>query len=126
LLLDEAPTAKPRFTARGVCKERTTHADIARHRDALIALCRRYDVARLEVFGSAARGNDFDPARSDADFLVTFKPESRWPPLEQFLGFAEALEALLGRPVDLVEPQGIKNPYILAGINRSREVVYAA
>lgn len=102
------------------------HASIASHRDALIALCRRYDVERLEVFGSAARGDDFDPTRSDADFLVTFKPESQLPPLEQFFGFAEALEDLLGRPVDLVEPQGIKNPYILAGINRSREVVYAA
>jgi uncharacterized protein len=101
------------------------HADIARHRDALIALCRRYDVERLEVFGSAARGDDFDPARSDADFLVTFKPESRLPPLEQFFGLAEALEALLGRPVDLIEPQVVENPYILAGINRSREVVYA-
>jgi uncharacterized protein len=101
------------------------HADIARHRDALVALCRRYDVERLEVFGSAARGDDFDPARSDADFLVTFKPESRLPPLEQFFGLAEALEALLGRPVDLIEPQVVENPYILAGINRSREVVYA-
>jgi uncharacterized protein len=102
------------------------HADIAKHRDALIALCRRYDVERLEVFGSAARGDDFNPASSDADFLVTFKPESRLPPLEQFFGLAEALEALLGRPVDLVEPQVVKNPFILAGINRSREVVYAA
>jgi uncharacterized protein len=101
------------------------HADIARHRDALIALCRRYDVERLEVFGSAARGDDFDPASSDADFLVTFKPESRLPPLEQFFGLAEALEALLKRPVDLIEPQVVTNPFILAGINRSREVVYA-
>ena len=113
-----------RALRKGIRRE--MHASIARHRDALIALCRRYDVERLEVFGSAARGDDFDPARSDADFLVTFKPESRLPPLEQFLGFAEALEDLLGRPVDLVEPQGVKNPYILAGINRSREVVYAA
>ena len=101
------------------------HADIARHRDALIALCRRYDVERLEVFGSAARGEDFDPASSDADFLVTFKPESRLPPPKQFFGLAEALEALLGRPVDLIEPQVVENPFILAGINRSREVVYA-
>ena len=102
------------------------HADIANKRPELTALCRRYDVARLEVFGSAARGGDFDPRRSDADFLVEFKPESRLPPLEQFFGLADALEQLLGRPVDLVEPGAIKNPFILAGINRSREVVYAA
>lgn len=102
------------------------HADIAGKRDELIALCRRYDVARLEVFGSAARGTDFDPARSDADFLVEFKPDSRLPPLEQYFGLARALEELLGRPVDLVQPRAIKNPYMLAGINRSREVVYAS
>jgi uncharacterized protein len=102
------------------------HAKIAEKRDELIALCRRFGVARLEVFGSAARGVDFDPATSDADFLVEFEPDSKLPALEQFFGLAEALEQLLGRPVDLVEPGSIKNPYIRAGINRSREVVYAS
>ncbi len=79
------------------------HADIAEKRDELIALCRRYDVARLEVFGSAARGVDFDPATSDADFLVEFIPDSRMASLAQFFDLAEALERLLGRRVDLVE-----------------------
>jgi len=86
----------------------------------------RYDVARLEVFGSAARGVDFDPAVSDADFLVEFKAGSRLGPLEQFFGLANALKDLLGRPVDLVEPSAIKNPFIRARINRSREVLYGS
>lgn len=102
------------------------HADIAEKRPELIALCRRYDVARLEVFGSAARGTDFDPSRSDADFLVEFRPESALPPLEQYFGLARALEALLGRPVDLVQPRAVKNPFMRASIDRSREVVYAS
>ena len=38
---------------------------------------RRHGVARLEVFGSAARSGDFDPIRSDADFPVTFEPAIR-------------------------------------------------
>jgi uncharacterized protein len=83
-------------------------------------------VARLEVFGSAARGTDFDPARSDVDFLVEFKPGSTLSPLEQFFGLAHALEDLLGRPLDLVQPSAVKNPFIRAGINRSREVLYGA
>ncbi|MEY9363651.1 putative nucleotidyltransferase [Bradyrhizobium yuanmingense] len=41
--------------------------EIGKHRQALTALCQRSGVLRLEVFGSAARGADFDPARSDAD-----------------------------------------------------------
>jgi predicted nucleotidyltransferase len=71
------------------------HADIAEKREELTALCRRFDTARLEVFGSAARGGGFDAARSDADFLVELKPDSTQPPLERFLGLAEALERLL-------------------------------
>lgn len=101
-------------------------AEIAGKREALAALCRRYGVVRLELFGSAARGSDFDPVTSDFDFLVEFRPDQPLPPLEQFFGLANAPEHLLGRPVDLVEPAAVKNPFILAGIDRSREVVYAA
>lgn len=100
------------------------HQSIAQKREEIAALCRRYDVATLEVFGSAARAVDFDTTRSDADFLVTYKSESRLSPLEQFFGLAEALAALLGRPIDLVEPQAVENPYVLDGINRTRQFVY--
>jgi predicted nucleotidyltransferase len=95
------------------------HAEIAQRKEELIALCRRYDVARLEVFGSAARGFDFDPA-------VEFLGESQLPPLEQFFGLADALEQLLGRRVDLIESGALRNPFILTAISRSRELVYAA
>jgi hypothetical protein len=100
------------------------HPLIEQHRAEIAELCRRYAVRRLEVFGSAARGADFDPARSDADFLVEFEPESGLPALEQYFGLAEDLEKLLGRPVDLVESRAVKNPYLLAGINKARELVY--
>lgn len=102
------------------------HADIAQKRDALAALCRRFGVVRLEVFGSAARGDDFDPARSDADFLVELGATPGLTALQQYFGLAEALEALLGRPVDLISSSAIKNPYLRAAINRSKELVYAA
>lgn len=48
------------------------HVAIADKKEELAAICRRYGVARLDVFGSAARGTDFDPQTSDADFLVEF------------------------------------------------------
>ncbi|MEM9753743.1 MAG: nucleotidyltransferase domain-containing protein [Planctomycetota bacterium] len=44
---------------------------VLHHRDAIERLCRDYGIAKLELFGSAAAG-DFDPRRSDVDFLVTF------------------------------------------------------
>ena len=102
------------------------HPAIAEKRDALAALCRRYGVTRLEVFGSAARGHDFDPARSDADFLVAFEKEAGLSALDQFFGFAEAREEILGRRVDLVDPSAIRNPYLRAAIDRSRELIYGA
>ncbi|MBI2857902.1 MAG: nucleotidyltransferase domain-containing protein [Chloroflexi bacterium] len=43
--------------------------------DKLAELCRRYQVRRLEVFGSALR-KDFDRERSDIDLLVDFEPGS--------------------------------------------------
>jgi predicted nucleotidyltransferase len=102
------------------------HRLIDQHRAEIAPLCRHYGVRRLEVFGSAARGDDFDPDTSDADFLVEFEPNNALPPLQQFFGLAEALERLVGRRVDLVEKGAIRNPFILASIGRTHEVVYAA
>ena len=82
------------------------HPAIAEKRQALAALCRRFGVQRLEVFGSAARGTDFDARRSDADFLVSFPPQTN--DLSRFMDFKEALEGLLGRPVDLVERAAVE------------------
>jgi hypothetical protein len=101
------------------------HAEIAARRDQLTTLCRRFGVRRLEVFGSAARGADFDAKTSDADFLVEFDRDTGHGPLEQFFGFAQALERALGRPVDLVERGAVANPFILASIDMARELIYA-
>lgn len=86
------------------------HSAIAAKRGQIATLCRAYAIRRLEVFGSAARGGDFDPDRSDVDFLVEFDPNSGKPPLAEFFGFRDSLAILLGRRVDLVEPGAIRNP----------------
>ena len=102
------------------------HAAIADKREELAALCRRHGVVRLEVFGSAARGEDFDPGRSDADFLVEFGPTAGPRTLDQYFDLRDALRDALGRPVDLVESGAVRNPYMRAAIDESRELVYAA
>lgn len=101
------------------------HPAIARHRTGISAICQHYRIRRLDVFGSAARGDDFDDEHSDADFLVEFAPDATVG-LDTFFGAKADLEKLLGRSVDLVEPGAIRNPFVLASINRSRESVYAA
>ncbi|NDA48502.1 MAG: DNA polymerase III subunit beta [Alphaproteobacteria bacterium] len=102
------------------------HAVLENKHEALARLCREYDVARLELFGSAARSDDFDPQTSDFDFLVEFKPGSSLSPIQQFFGLAQDLESLLGHHVDLVEASSIQNPFLLDSINQSRKIVYGA
>jgi predicted nucleotidyltransferase len=102
------------------------HALIDTRREEIADICRRFGVRRLEVFGSAARAADFDVDTSDADFLVEFMPGNGLPFLRRFFGLGEALEELLGRSVDLVEPGAIRNPYIRASIDRARELVYGS
>jgi predicted nucleotidyltransferase len=101
------------------------HPAIAQHRQGIARICERYRISRLDVFGSAARGQDFQPERSDADFLVEFAPGSQ-PGLSVFMGVQSALAQLLGRQVDLIEAGSVRNPFVLQGINSSRETVYAA
>jgi len=100
---------------------------IAERRSEIAALCRRFGVRRLAVFGSAARGADFDPPRSDIDLLVEFAAEE--DNFARFVDFKEALEALLSRRVDLVDRKAIeasrnyiRKRHILTGA----EPVYAA
>jgi predicted nucleotidyltransferase len=83
------------------------HAAVSTKRDTLADLCRRFHVRRLEVFGSAARGVDFDAQLSDADLLVEFEPGAE-PGLTGFFDLKDALEEALGRPVDLVERRSVE------------------
>ena len=98
---------------------------LERNRAALEELCRRYGVRRLEVFGSAATGAQFD-ADSDVDLLVEFAPPGPGRHAAQYFGFLRELESLLGRNVDLLVLQAIRNPYLLRNIDPQRELLYAA
>ncbi len=100
------------------------HPLIHEHRNAIAELCQKYRVQRLEVFGSAASGDDFDPETSDADFLVEFSTASDSPSLKAFFGLQTDLSKVLGRTVDLAEASAIRNPYVQASVNKTREVVY--
>ena len=103
------------------------HPLLTQRQDAVVELCRRFGVRRLDAFGSAVRGDDFDPARSDVDVLVELGGGA--DDLAAFLDFKEALEALLGRPVDLVERQAVeasRNPIRRRRILAEAEPIYAA
>jgi predicted nucleotidyltransferase len=87
-------------------------------------LCRLHGVRKLEVFGSILR-SDFDPQRSDVDVVVEFEPRVA-NSFANFLGLKEALERLLGRPVDLVELHAVRNRRLRRYIEQSKSPIYAA
>jgi hypothetical protein len=80
-------------------------SDLHIDREHLADLCRRYGVVRLEVMGSFARGDA--EAGSDLDILVTLSPEGA-PGLD-FILLKEELEALAGRPVDLLTRSAVES-----------------
>lgn len=93
--------------------------------DEITALCRRFGVRRLAVFGSAVTG-DFRAEASDVDFLVEFDPPPGQSRFDAFFGLKEGLEELLGVPVDLVDPSALLNPFFAAEVESSRTELYAA
>lgn len=95
---------------------------LAEHLEHLRELCRRFGVERLEVSGSAAKGT-FDPATSDLDFIARFRDPLEPGYCDRFCGFADAAEALMGRPVDLLTERMIRNPYFPEDVDAVRRVV---
>jgi predicted nucleotidyltransferase len=98
---------------------------VAEHQAELAALCEKYEVRQLELFGSAARG-DFDPNTSDLDFLVAYHERGLINAADRFLGLLAALEDLFGRKIDLVDISAARNPYFIAQALKHRKLVYAA
>ncbi len=98
-------------------------AVLTRHLDEVAAICERYGVRRLELFGSAATGS-FDPVTSDLDLVVDlgeYEPDIA----TRYIELAFALEALFDRPVDLVTVRSLRSPSIVAEVNATKQLVYA-
>ena len=80
-----------------------TKADI--DREALRAFCERWPIQELDLFGSALR-DDFN-ADSDLDFLVLYSPDAKLTLIDEIL-MQDELEAICGRPVDLVSRRAVE------------------
>ena len=87
-------------------------------------LCRRHKVKILAVFGSILtdRFND----QSDVDMLVDFEPANHdaFDYVSNYFDFRDALERLFDRRVDLIEEKGLRNKYLIANLNRTKQMIY--
>jgi predicted nucleotidyltransferase len=90
----------------------------------IAALCRKYGVKKLSLFGSAARG-EMGP-ESDVDLMVEFKPgqaPSLWDGPDMHREFSSVFN---GRRVDLVPPEIMRNPYRRKAIEPDLKIIYEA
>lgn len=101
------------------------HPLIDRHRDKITALCRRYGVRRLDVFGSIMR-DDFDAAQSDVDVVVEFDPQTPGSGLRRYFDLKAQLENLLKHPVDIIELDAMEDTRLKRIIQRTKVPLYAA
>jgi predicted nucleotidyltransferase len=92
------------------------------HLEDLRKLCIAYNVDKMYLFGSALNAS-FNK-ESDVDFLVKFKPIELSTYFDNYINFKENLEKLVGREVDLVEEQTLRNPILINSINRSKKLLY--
>lgn len=87
--------------------------------------CRRFGVSRLHVFGSAL-SDEFRPGDSDIDLLVEFTSMSPHQLVDAYFDLLDTLRSVLDTRVDLVMADAVKNRYIAADIERTKQVLYAA
>ena len=92
-------------------------------RKKIAEFCKRWSITEFSLFGSALRG-DFRPD-SDVDVLVSIDPNAHIG-LFEIAEMMIELEEMFKRPVDLVEKEGLVNPYRRREILRTAQVVYAA
>ncbi|MDG3582110.1 nucleotidyltransferase family protein [Galbibacter pacificus] len=90
--------------------------------DKLKALCIKYKVDKMYVFGSVLTP-DFNQ-KSDIDFLVRLKPFGHKGAFLNYFDFKDSLKELFKREVDLVSEEGLENPYIIKSINKTKQLIY--
>ena len=92
----------------------------------LLALCRRYGVEKLWVFGSATTDR-FDPARSDLDFQAKMRPDLAPGVRGDYVwALLNELPELFGRAVDLITNSPVENPFLRLELEETRVLLYDA
>jgi predicted nucleotidyltransferase len=81
----------------------------------------RWKINDLALFGSVLR-DDF-AADSDVDVLVSFNPAATWS-LWDLTAMEDELTAIIGRKVDLVEKEAVRNPFRRQHILNGRKAIY--
>jgi len=93
--------------------------------DKIIALCKKYKVDKLWVFGSILTDRFNDD--SDVDFLVDFEEDKidLLDYADNFFNLIHAIEDVIGRKIDLVVNKTIRNKVFRNEVNNSRQLLWS-
>jgi len=95
---------------------------IEKNIDSLFSICKQHKVNELYLFGSILTSkfnND-----SDIDMLVQFGNVDILEYADNYFDLKDKLEKLLGREIDLLENQAIRNPIFRKILDRDKKIVY--
>ena len=87
-----------------------------------VALCNKFGINRLCIFGSVARGSD--TGDSDIDFLAEFDSPTPDDMPERYFGFIEEASRHFDREVQLITPRMLRNPHLIKSIEKDLIVVH--
>jgi predicted nucleotidyltransferase len=91
----------------------------------LAMLCKKYRVATMYLFGSAATGTFND--NSDIDFLISFQSNITLEEYaDNYFDLMFEIEDMFGRKVDLVTENTLSNPYFIRSVEQTKQLIYAA
>ena len=90
----------------------------------LMGLCEFYKVKSMYVFGSVC--TDKFNENSDIDFLISFENLSIDQYTDNYFDLHYRLQDLFKRRIDLLTESSLSNPYFIKGIERTKQLIYAA
>lgn len=93
--------------------------------EALKELCRRYKVKSLYAFGS----DKYTPIyrKSDIDLLIEFEPDiSIEEYTDNYFLLHNKLTELFRRKIDLVTHRSLSNPFFIADVEQTKQLLYGA
>ncbi len=88
----------------------------------LISICRKHKVSKLYAFGSVVNGNFTD--QSDVDLIAEIDEPDPLQKGELWWSLYETLRQLLHREVDIISEKNLKNPYFIAELNETKQLIY--
>jgi uncharacterized protein len=99
-------------------------ATLSQAQTRIAQLCASQGVRSLDAFGSATQITT-QKTPNDYDFIVELEPQVGSSKARRWIALAEGLEALLGKPVDLVSASSVRNPHFAQSVAATRLPIYA-